>query len=336
MVRDAREAPALYSPTNYWAVYNTSILPEILEHGLRDFRCRTSTMLHKFNATDLRPAPPVDFTRLRLFNNRLARMVPGLPGTLLQMNRLQDAVDRRRLVGSVRSRAKTSRGRPLQDLNASMAGNPEDRFRIGDKVYTRSILGYYLSYLYCTNFVEFESLRVVAELGPGSGKQVEVLKKLHPHLSFYLFDIPPQLYVCEQYLKTVFPESVVPYMRTRELRSLPQDAPGKIFILGNWQFPLLSSAQVDLFWSAYTFQEMEPHVTANYLSYVDRAARTAYLCQEMGGKNRATAPGRPGVLEPTVFEDYKKNLTNLDLVDLTRPWPTADSDTAHASFWVRR
>ena len=38
------------------------------------------------------------------------------------------------------------------------------------------------------------------ELGSGSGKQVEVVAKLHPNVCYFLFDMPPQLYLCEPFL----------------------------------------------------------------------------------------------------------------------------------------
>ena len=110
---------------------------------------------------------------------------------------------------------------PLDSIDASTVGNPLDVFYVDGKAYTTSYLNYYLDYAYCCRFVDFGNVATVAELGSGVGKQVEVLRKCHPHLCFYLFDIPPQLYVCHQYLSSVFP---APWRRT-ERRGHPLHFP---------------------------------------------------------------------------------------------------------------
>ena len=146
--------------------------------------------------------------------------------------------------------------RPISALEASSVGKPEDIFRIKERRYTRSLLNYYI-HAYCCQYVNFDSINSIMEIGSGAGKQIEVIKKLHPHLSFYAFDIPPQLYVCEQYLSALFPEDVVSYATTRSMKFIPKEQ-GKIFIFGSWQVPKIENLSHDLFWNSASFQEMEP------------------------------------------------------------------------------
>ena len=164
-----------------------------------------------------------------------------------------------------------------------------------------------------------------------------MIKKLHPHICFFLFDIPPQSYVCEQYLTAVFPGSVVSYRTTRELDSIPEPQEGKIFIFGASKFPLIRDLKADLFWNAASFQEMEPHVVDNYLKYVNGQAAGVFLLQMMDGKEVAEEPGRPGVLEQTTLDHYKKALTNFKLLDLS-PCQLPTGALRHrysTSFWTR-
>jgi len=103
----------------------------------------------------------------------------------------------------------------LKNVQTSLAGNPADIFEIDGKKYTMNFLRFYMRYAYCAKFIDFDSINTVVELGPGSGVQAEVLKKLHPHLRILLFDLPTQLYVCEQYLKNVFKQEAVSYLENR-------------------------------------------------------------------------------------------------------------------------
>ena len=79
-----------------------------------------------------------------------------------------------------------------RDLHLSMIGNPEDRFNVEDRSWSYTMLNFYMRYAWACQFIDFDSIDSVVELGSGSGKQAEVWANLHPHLTLFLFDIPPQ------------------------------------------------------------------------------------------------------------------------------------------------
>lgn len=310
MLKDTRSAGSLYRPTNYWAVYEKTFLPQLRRLGLRDFASRKNSVLSSFGATDLGSTASEEEKR-RVFD-----WAAGLG----------------RRLGA----------RPLEELELSLVGNPKELIRYNGKEYPASALRYYLEYAYCCQFVDFDQVSILVELGSGAGKQAEVIKKLHPEITFLLFDIPPQLYVAEQYLKTVFPESVLSYRQTRQMESLTgilQTRPRKICLLGNWKFPLVGDLSFDLFWNAASFQEMEPAVVANYLHFVRGRAEAVFLHQMMGGKEVARRPGKHGVLRKTTLEQYKNGLAGYDLIDLSSgllPFHGASADAYRCSFWRLR
>ena len=75
-------------------------------------------------------------------------------------------------------------------------------------------------YAFASKLIDFDSIHSILELGTGIGGQLEVIKKLHPDVNYYVFDITPMLYVCEQYLKSIFPSSVVSYRETRKMMKI--------------------------------------------------------------------------------------------------------------------
>jgi putative sugar O-methyltransferase len=203
--------------------------------------------------------------------------------------------------------------KPLAKFSASTVGNPQDIYEIKGQLHTTSLLYYYLQYAYCCQFINFNSIKSVMEIGSGSGKQVEVIKKLNPHLTFYVFDIAPQLYVCEQYLSALFPDSVVSYRQTRKMATAPSQNEEKIFVFGNWKLPELSNLSYDLFWNSASFQEMEPKVVLNYLKFVNEQTQFAFLHEAMNGKEVAFRKGEHGVLRQTRLEHYKEGLSSFEL-----------------------
>jgi putative sugar O-methyltransferase len=54
-----------------------------------------------------------------------------------------------------------------------------------------------------------------------------------------------------------------------------------IFVFGNWKLPELKDFSYDLFWNSASFQEMEPDVVLNYLSYVNRQTKKYVFLNEM-------------------------------------------------------
>jgi putative sugar O-methyltransferase len=365
MLQDLKQAPQEYRPTNYWGIIEKRFIPELKQQGLRDFRRRRNSMFRTFGATDLYPIQ-VDFHYSVLFNNPLTRKLPfhdlmlrcltslahvrplshtglkylrrALPIKTTDYYEVHPEDLQQISYDFVQSQGEKVGAKPISSLEASLAGNPEDVFKIDGRTYTMATLFYYLHYVYCSQFVNFENVKVYVELGSGMGKQVEVLKKLYPDMSFMLFDIPPQLYVCERYLETIFPGDVVSYEATRELQDPPKPEPGKIYMFGSWKFPILDRVKIDLFWNAASFQEMEPDVVANYLSYVNRQAQHVFLHEFMDGKERAKKKGHWGVLKPTVLEDYRRALSNFEMVNLAPTRKPAGQLMMHHSdsFWTRK
>jgi len=355
MLTDGNAAPPLYRVTNYWEFLDRKLLPELRRMGLRDFRRRPQSALASFDATDRLPLPPhLNLFACRLLNNRLTVRIDGYERLLerlsLAISRLLPLADSGYISVTGLGRIALDRAvdygarmgaRPLADVGDSLLGNPEWVVERGERAYTITFLKKYLNYAYCCRFLDFDAIATVVELGPGSGRQVEVLKKLHPQLTLYLFDIAPQLYVCEQYLKKVFGDKVVDYRRTRDLAALPKPD-GRIYLFLNTKFPLLDGGKVDLFWNTASFQEMEPVVVANYLSFVNRAADTAFIMACMGGKHVARAPGQPGVLRATTFDDFATGLKDLECVDRSfsvRPFGDEAIESPlnyENSFWRRR
>ncbi|RZL45229.1 MAG: putative sugar O-methyltransferase [Pedobacter sp.] len=351
MLKDVRTAPPEYAPTNYWSVYEKKFVPELNQFGLKDFRKRQNSVLSSFGATDLISS----FDHINLYSNiffynGFTRKIPFYTAFLTKLNKTFNTVLTSRVseekqykkkkasLDFASNTGKKAGAKHLESIETSLVGNPEDVFEVNGKNYTRSFLYYYLRYVYCYPFVDFDKINTLVELGSGAGKQTEVLKKLYPHLTIILFDIPPQLYVCERYLSTVFPDSVVSYKDTRDIKSLQNIEKGKIYILGTWQFPLLNDIKIDIFWNAASFQEMEPDVVANYLKPIDKQADLVFLQEEMGGKEVAHKEGKFGVLKKTTLNDYKKSLSNFELVDLAPTlMPTGGNlPKSSDSFWRRK
>ncbi|MBL7838216.1 MAG: putative sugar O-methyltransferase [Bacteroidetes bacterium] len=324
MNQDMENAPDLYKPTNYWSYKANFLQPALKEEGLKDFRRKRISVYASIGGVDVYPDYLINVEKSRLLNNRVSRAIPGWNHILKGLNGIVNSV-----VNSIPAwktyllkkpyrfakKVEASTGAVSVDqFEASMAGNPEYHFEVNGKHYTNNIFDYYLRYAFCCRFINFKDIKVIVELGSGSCKLTEVVKKLHPHITFLNFDISPQLYVGERYLDTVFPGDVISYEKNRELTKLPELQPGKIYTFGSWQFPLLENFKFDLFFNLTSFQEMEPHVVANYIRFINGNAQYVYLHEKMDGKEVARKQGEFGVIEPTKLSHYEKGFDQYQLL----------------------
>ncbi len=349
MNEDMEKAPALYKPTNYWEYKANFLLPALKEEGLRDFRRKAISVYASIGGVDVLPKNLLDVYKSRILNNRILRSLPFWNRTLDSMNGVINKVAglfpgyveflKKKPYRYALQVQKETGASPVEQFEASLAGNPEYVFKVNGKNYTNNIFDYYLRYAYCCRFVNFKDVRVIVELGSGSCKLTEVVKKLHPHITFLLFDISPQLYVGEQYLSTVFPNDVVSYNKNRSLNTLPELEAGKIYLFGSWQFPMIEKFRFDLFFNLTSFQEMEPFVVANYLKFVNGNAQYVYLHSKMDGKEVAVKEGEFGVMEPTKLVHFEQGLTEYKLKDMqaSRKETGELKWNGHMdSFWVKK
>lgn len=326
MMADLKRADPSFQPTNYWAAYEPRFMAELKAHGLNDMRRQKNLVFRSFGAVDF--VHPVAELMLRshpvfkkwplngpIVSNLMTRIDQHLSRYIKTVDKLDFENYVHLAYAFAQEYARGTNARPLSDFSMSLAGNPDGVTQIDGRWYSRQMIQYYLQYVYVSRFVSFEKLPVIAELGSGMGRQTEIFFKLHPESAYLLFDIPPQLYVAEQYLNTVFPGKVVSYNETRDWTDLSNIKPGHIHIFGNSKMPLLATGKVDLFWNSASFHEMEPDVVQNYLKYVDASAEWAYLAENLRGGKRAKAPGEMGILDVTTLDHYTAALPSFDLLD---------------------
>ena len=116
----------------------------------------------------------------------------------------------------------------------------------------------------------------------------------------------------------------------------PKPSDNKIFVFGNWKLPDPAGFKYDLFWNSASFQEMEPDVVLNYLKFVNKQARYAFLHEAMNGKEVASAKGQHGVLKQTRLEHYKEGLLDFELKDMSDSIFLPRQEGSYSlSFWKK-
>jgi putative sugar O-methyltransferase len=291
MMADLAKADPLFAPTSYWRHYEQHFMPELRRVGLCGFRRRRRSVLSGFNAVDLLIAGEFQPATAVRGAFRISRWLTAASEHLRWFRLGVSEIDRSEVTEYfywLIRRKFASIGLDLHKCGMSTIGDPEDVTVMQGHAWSRMYLQYCGMLADAARDIAFAERMVFCELGSGLGRQIEVTAKLFPNATLLLFDIPPQLYVANQYLKTVFGERVLDYAAANAVLPpagvLDGDLAGRIIVQPTWRLPAWSRTAIDIFWNSASFQEMEPHVVANYLALVRAIApRWIYINALPGG-----------------------------------------------------
>jgi putative sugar O-methyltransferase len=162
-------------------------------------------------------------------------------------------------------------------------GNPPGT-HIEGRLVTQDQLNALLDYQSISKCFDLVKARTVLELGAGYGRTAYRLLSLHPHLAYVVIDIPPALYVAQEYLPHQFPDKpAVPFSRTRERDEVKDAISNKALIfLTPDQLKLLDDRSIDLWIAIDNLQEMTMRQVSAYLDQIHRVARSLYFTYRPG------------------------------------------------------
>jgi putative sugar O-methyltransferase len=304
-------APKEFHATAYWASYSKEILDTIATMDMRDIHSGKYPILATMSFGDV---AYYYHPHLAWWKNAALKLIQGY---LVKNRRILPYDLRVSDIGEMAYRhcellGRASAAKPLSSIEMSTFGNPADLVTVNGKRYSINFLTYYVRYCFAHEHIGFKGDETVVELGSGSGRQVELLKKLYPGMTILCFDLPAQIYLCERYLtEALGKDSLVATEVTLGWHDLSRLEKGRVYCFGNWQMPMVSALDFDVFWNAASFGEMEPSVVERYLSYVRGRARWIYLLQAREGKETA---GKIHVEKKTTFADYDRFLSGYALV----------------------
>lgn len=349
MMKDMESAPELFKPTQYWKYHEKINIERLEKSDLSQFRNiavkRTAGFGASvygdwpFNPENIEKMNPVVRMAGRVVN-KVSKYINTLylfnPLTVHSIYRKLRKIQKQLEDLAYYCATLIDRDGTLNKIEDSGFGNPTDIVIVNGKKYTNNFLKFFSQYVYVKNFVDFDRIERVLEIGSGYGGQAELLLKAHPHLKICIVDIPPQLYIAEQYLAACFKDQVYGYRQSSGNKDIGANIFEKyrIIVLAPWQLDDVRNMSFDLFWNSASFQEMEPDVVENYAKYIQRLV-TKWLHLKNLPEGSKIIPGREkNVKEQTRLEHYIKFFSEFELIDRcpAKVLPTVTSAMDHMMF----
>lgn len=152
--------------------------------------------------------------------------------------------------------------------------------------------------------------RSMLEIGGGFGTNVHLIIELFPNIRKIIYlDIPPNLYVGTQYLRSFYGDSVIDYCITRPMEMIEFSANDEleIFCVVPSQIEKFTS-QVDFFYNAHSFVEMPVEVVKNYAHHVERILKETGVISMVSYDGYTTSTIDPDFLPKFFNFDFNKKV----------------------------
>ena len=160
--------------------------------------------------------------------------------------------------------------------NAAISENLNDgySFVVGPERYNYSQLHFYLRYAFCAKQIDFDKIDTIVEIGSGSGRAVELIKRMHPHITFHLFDLGPQLYVANRYLNAVMPDDCAEFGISHETKK-------KIHFHCHHEIEDFKPSGKVLNWNTLVFCILEKSTAKTYFDILKSFSDWIYISEPM-------------------------------------------------------
>jgi len=317
MIKDNKKQKEFYKPTSFWAACSESIVEDLKENGIENFRALktprsffvpTYAFLNYLddrsfydNVKDELKKAISDFKMSRKFDNLL--------------NGYSQAFSDYRVLKATNIDKKPF----INKVSESSIGNPLEQFEFEGRKFSRSFLNYSLGLNFLKSHVDSCSIKTVMEIGGGFGTLGEILLGDERNEIFYInFDIPPVSYVSTYYLQNVFKDKNIADYKDLKDENILNIEQLKTKYAGintcSWQIEKIEG-EIDLFVNFISFQEMEPDVVNNYCENIRRLKPKFVLLRNIQeGKKKKDADTLYGVEKPILAEDYDIFLPEYKLV----------------------
>ena len=291
MLSDVSLQSLIYKPGPYWERSANASAEEIFAVGIGDFR-GSSTLIGQGYSDNLdvdrRKNLRHGFVH-KFFRWITTRIFPLNKIYKNQVNLTLDYAQRsvRYLGELLNKKGRTSELLAKYKIPYSLLGGCVSKSDFNQQEIAIHYLNILDKHDYASRFVDFGKAKSLLEIGGGFGANVHLLLANYENLRKVIYlDIPPNLYVGTQYLKSFFGAAVKDYRQVKESNSLEfsNDDSLEILCIAPWQIELLA-CEVDIFINSGSFVEMPKGIVKNYAEKVINrfpAQKTAVIVDSYG------------------------------------------------------
>ena len=272
-----KKAGKEFQPSKYWVKLNEEHLNKLETYGFKNFK--RNIVRNYFTAINLH--------FIEMQTKFLFKQIPTKRILFFLINSI--LIKKHKYIGLIQSinyNFKTyllweyvtrfDKDKVLENIDEPLVGNPP-RVYYQHKLISSDLANTAMEYYSIMNVLDSKAnnIKIICELGAGYGRTAHFFLSQMKRIKYIIIDIPPALFIAEQYLSQVFPKKRV--FKYQEFRSF-KDIEGEwnrsdiIFLLSS-QIKLIPKGYADLFINISSFHEMRVNQIKYFFSHIERITR---------------------------------------------------------------
>lgn len=281
MYDELKSAPKIYSPSSFWNRLGKEHLDKLTRDDIRNFKRTVNVRYFNWGILgilvhQLKPIFSELFShntgpllRSRYEPNHKDFNILGQTLYKVFVASLYDYVSR---IDSLNL---------LKKIEEPRLGNPYI-VRYKNLIISQDLCNSIHEFYSITNNVKLRKNAKIAELGAGYGRTANVFLKALPDISYTVIDIPPTLYIAEEYLSKLFlKEKIFHFRHFDKFESVEKEfRTAKIRFLTPNQIELLPQGFFDLVINISSLHEMNRDQIKNYLDQIGRVNKGYFYTKQ--------------------------------------------------------
>lgn len=261
MTKDQHKSEAIFHPGSYWERKAINSTKNLSKYSLNGFRGGSSPIGMSYADN---PIVDVRNSISPGIRKSMLHLLRGFP-LLFDLIDSQVAITRDYYLQMMAMKQEILADSPrvhqlLKDwvMPYSLRGGCESSYLIDGCLISELYLTMLDRHEICSTMVNFEDARIFCEIGGGFGANVHLLLSNYPNIKKIIYvDIPPNLYVGTQYLKSFFGSSVLDYRKlmVRDSFHFSDTDDLEIVCIAPWQMERINT-EIDIFQNDSSFVEM--------------------------------------------------------------------------------
>ncbi|MFH1397401.1 MAG: putative sugar O-methyltransferase [Candidatus Omnitrophota bacterium] len=177
---------------------------------------------------------------------------------------------------------RRDKARLLDSLNEPLEGNPPEVY-LKQKLISQDLANSVLEFkAIMDSGIERKSIKTIIELGAGYGRTAYVFLKLIPGVRYFIVDIPPALYIAQEYLSHQFKNRKIfgfrKFKQYSEIKGELEDSDIAFFL--PTQLEALPDKAADLFINISSLHEMKKEQISYYFNEINRLTQKYFYFKE--------------------------------------------------------
>lgn len=288
MFAELQKAPPIYRPSKFWEQLNSIHIQQLSKDGFDDFK--RSVNLRYFNWGILgifwHQLSPVFSELMRgnitpFFRTDFVNYKSQSGKTLKSFDFISAWIYKTYVATLFDYVSRSDELNILRDIDEPLIGNPFV-IKYKDMSTSQDLCNSVHEFYSSAEKLDYQKANHIAELGAGYGRLAYVFLKTLPKASYCIIDIPPALYMAQEYLSKIFHKEKIFYYRPfKSFAEIKEEFDSsRIKFIMPHQIEHLPDSSFNMFINISSLHEMTRAQISNYLKHIDRLTTGYFYCKQ--------------------------------------------------------